>query len=94
MTLLYLMWLISFICIFIIPMIREKKQNSVTKKEIFRLTGSLMIILFWSYVYYEIVYTVYFAFNPSEIVIAVLYNLVAMCLIYLKNENILKKGRM
>ena len=66
----------------------------MTKKEIFRLTGSLMIILFWSYVYYEIVYTVYFAFNPSEIVIAVLYNLVAMCLIYLKNENILKKGRM
>lgn len=84
MTLLYLMWLISFICIFIIPMIREKKQNSVTKKEIFRLTGSLMIILFWSYVYYEIVYTVYFAFNPSEIVIAVLYNLVALFLLYIR----------
>ena len=84
MTLLYLMWLISFICIFIIPMIREKKQNSVTKKEIFRLTGSLMIILFWSYVYYEIVYTVYFAFNPSEIVTAVLYNLVALFLLYIR----------
>lgn len=83
-TLLYLMWLISFICIFIIPMIREKKQNSVTKKEIFRLTGSLMIILFWSYVYYEIVYTVYFAFNPSEIVIAVLYNIAALFLVYIR----------
>ena len=65
-------------------MIREKKQNSVTKKEIFRLTGSLMIILFWSYVYYEIVYTVYFAFNPSEIVTAVLYNLVALFLLYIR----------
>ena len=87
MTLLYLMWLISFICIFIIPMIREKKQNSVNKKIICRITGSFMIILFWSYVYYEIVYTVYFAFNPSEIVIAVLYNIVALFLLYIRVPN-------